>query len=743
MEAFKSWSGLHGRTDINTSCTEDEEDIYNESSKGRSSVILMLKEKLVLALEKSQGNIKPCQSLIEELAYIDEPLRVKCANGVVLDFISKNSNLQEKSKVNVISAGVDVLVKYGVNLLKTNKHPSWRAINMYNSTFAHKVMPLQGYDEVLASIGYAGRNRTSYHFPDSCETVNLKRVSEVTADLLVLQREFSQYFNQTHVNGERFLNNFLNSDKTSRSTDLDITRYLDQVGLDDPNKKSCFICGEENISVHCITCSECFCDECDSRYHRTSIRSSHDRKKIGPFNINSSQGGFVISLESSPEDAIERIEMSIVHESKKKELIRRVLMSKENIKKAAMDTFFYLRYEEQHGLKDCMEAVKSSGGNLARAKNFFKDCAICFETFAMSQLIGTPFCQCHICTECFTKYFTILSQTTQCMYKFACPSCNEPNLEASSDEEFQDYFALLGMVLQHHLNPVDFELYQEKLVTWGLIKDENFRWCANGCTSGFINERRDLKIQCTNCRKFQCFNCKKTWQEQHDGISCKEFERWKRDNDSEFQAQGLAAHLKENGINCPNCKMRYELAKGGCIHFKCAQCMHEFCCGCNLPFLKYPKCRKFPSCQGKGLHAHHPRNCLYHLRDQECDTLQKLLQANGVEYNIANVAATLLEEDGCPVKEQREGPDGLVDVTCGRELIAAARLCVTHYKEYLVSLINQSKIDPADILTADELGAALMRDGQNIPGKQVGEPDKAYRERLRQLLKTQIPLHSE
>ncbi|PIK62631.1 hypothetical protein BSL78_00423 [Apostichopus japonicus] len=520
-----------------------KEDIYNENSKGRSAVILILKEKLVMALEKSQGNIKPCQSLMEELAYIDEPLQVKCANGVVLDFISKNSNLQDKSKFKVISDGVDVLVKYGVSLLKPNKHPSWRAINMYNSTFVQKVMPLQGYDEVLASLGYAGRNRTSYHFPDSCETVNLHRVSEVTADLLVLQKEFSQYFNQTHVNGELFLNNFMKSDETSRSTDMDITRYPDQVGLDDPNKKSCFICGEENISVHCITCSECFCDECDSRYHRTSIRSSHDRKKIGPFNINSSQGGFVISLESSPEDAIERIEMSIVHESKKKELIRRVLMSKENMEKAAMDTFFYLRYEEQHGLKDCMEAVKSSGGNLARAKNFFKDCAICFETFAMSQ----------------------------------------------------------------------------------------------GCTSGFINERRDLKIQCTNCRKFQCFNCKKRLSQ---------------------------------------CKMRYELAKGGCIHFKCAQCMHEFCCGCNLPFLKYPNCRKFPGCQGKGLHAHHPRNCLYHLRDQECDTLQKLLQANGVEYNIANVAATLLEEDGCPVKEQREGPDGLVDVTCGRELIAAARLCV-------------------------------------------------------------------
>lgn len=55
---------------------------------------------------------------------------------------------------------------------------------------------------------------------------------------------------------------------------------------------------------------------------------------------------------------------------------------------------------------------------------------------------------------------------------------------------------------------------------------------------------------CLKFREILNFLCLfEQWQEQHDGISCKEFERWKRDNDSEFQAQGLAAHLKENGIS--------------------------------------------------------------------------------------------------------------------------------------------------------------------------------------------------
>lgn len=36
--------------------------------------------------------------------------------------------------------------------------------------------------------------------------------------------------------------------------------------------------------------------------------------------------------------------------------------------------------------------------------------------------------------------------------------------------------------------------------------------------------------------------------------------------------------------DCPSCKMRYALAKGGCMHFKCPQCGHEFCSGCCQPF---------------------------------------------------------------------------------------------------------------------------------------------------------------
>ena len=37
---------------------------------------------------------------------------------------------------------------------------------------------------------------------------------------------------------------------------------------------------------------------------------------------------------------------------------------------------------------------------------------------------------------------------------------------------------------------------------------------------------------------------------------------------------------------CPACKFKYALAKGGCMHFKCNQCPAEFCSGCGDLFKK-------------------------------------------------------------------------------------------------------------------------------------------------------------
>lgn len=66
--------------------------------------------------------------------------------------------------------------------------------------------------------------------------------------------------------------------------------------------------------------------------------------------------------------------------------------------------------------------------------------------------------------------------------------------------------------------------------------------------------------------------------------------------------------------------------RGGCMHFTCSQCKHEFCYGCNKPFKMGAKCGLSDYCAKLGLHSHHPRNCLFYLRDKDPAELQKLLK---------------------------------------------------------------------------------------------------------------------
>lgn len=56
-----------------------------------------------------------------------------------------------------------------------------------------------------------------------------------------------------------------------------------------------------------------------------------------------------------------------------------------------------------------------------------------------------------------------------------------------------------------------------------------------------------------------------------------------------------------------------------------------------------------------------------------------------------------------------------------------------HYKECLVELINQNRLDPAVLLEGPELRAELDRWKIPVPEKQPLESDKTYKERLRQV----------
>lgn len=109
------------------------------------------------------------------------------------------------------------------------------------------------------------------------------------------------------------------------------------------------------------------------------------------------------------------------------------------------------------------------------------------------------------------------------------------------------------------------------------------------------------------------------------------------------------------------------------MHFTCSQCKYEFCCGCGKRFVMGAKCGLSPYCAKLGLHAHHPRNCLFYLRDKEPAQLQQLLQEHGVEFKSTGPSDA---QRKCRVQLQKETPAGFVDAVCNTAVVDGhAGLC--------------------------------------------------------------------
>ncbi|XP_036592830.1 E3 ubiquitin-protein ligase RNF31 isoform X2 [Trichosurus vulpecula] len=389
-------------------------------------------------------------------------------------------------------------------------------------------------------------------------------------------------------------------------------------------------------------------------------------------------------------------------------------------------------------LVDVVEAVRHSPDRAFLRRLLAQECAVCSWVLPRNRMQALTSCECTICPECFRQHFTIALKEKH-ITDMVCPACGRPDL--TDETQLVSYFSTLDIQLRESLDPDAYALFHKKLTERVLMRDPKFLWCTQ-CSFGFIYEREQLEATCPQCHQTFCVRCKRQWEEQHRGRSCEDFQSWKRANDPEYQAQGLAMYLQENGIDCPKCKFSYALARGGCMHFHCTQCRHQFCSGCYSAFYAKNKCPD-PNCRvKKSLHGHHPRDCLFYLRDWDALRLQKLLQDNSITFNTEPPAGTRAAPGGgCRVMEQKEVPGGLKDEACGKETPTGyAGLCQAHYKEYLVSLINAHSLDPATLYEVEELETATERYLHVRPQPVAGEEASTYSTRLLQKLLEEVPL---
>ncbi|XP_049455334.1 E3 ubiquitin-protein ligase RNF31 isoform X1 [Epinephelus fuscoguttatus] len=384
-----------------------------------------------------------------------------------------------------------------------------------------------------------------------------------------------------------------------------------------------------------------------------------------------------------------------------------------------------------YSLEDVVQAVRESHDREFIKRVLAKECPICLSVFPHSKMQSLTSCQCSVCCGCFQQHFTIAVRDKH-IRDMVCPVCWEPDI--NDPEHLNSYFSTLDIQLRECLEPEVYELFHKKLTEQALIKDPKFLWCCH-CSYGFIYDGDQLKVTCFQCRNSFCAQCKKPWESQHAGLSCEQYQSWKRENDPEYQRQGLAGYLRDNGITCPNCRFQYALSKGGCMHFCCSQCRYQFCSGCNNPF--HTTCA-VDECSVSGLHAHHPRDCLFYLRDWEPSRLQGLLQNNGVAFNTEPPPGT--QTGLCGVIEQKDEGGQQPDSACGAQTQPGhAGLCEKHYREYLVSLINSHSIDPAPLYSSNELLLACRRYKVD-DSRRDGEDGFTYYSRLLEKLMEEVPL---
>ncbi|XP_073347595.1 E3 ubiquitin-protein ligase RNF31 isoform X2 [Pagrus major] len=379
---------------------------------------------------------------------------------------------------------------------------------------------------------------------------------------------------------------------------------------------------------------------------------------------------------------------------------------------------------------DVLEAVQLNQDFTSALKFLTHSCPICQEQVSFSK-------------TCFKTFFSSAIKEKS-IDQLVCPQCGRPEIRRQGGmEESMDYFNLLDTQIRHFLPPHLHELFQRKLRDRALQEMQNFRWCAH-CSFGMLHEADRLRMDCPSCKKSTCCQCRSPWSPQHQGLSCQQFRRWQQQNQPDQNSSTL---LRYNSIECPQCQCVFSLSKGGCLHFTCSQCQHQFCGGCSRTFSPGSVCSFSADCRTKGLHAHHPRDCLYHLRDWSVPRLHLLLQYYRVSptwLEPANGSSPDTSQTGvCLVLELRDDSSRREE-PCGRPAAPENRgYCQVHYKERLVELINRRHGDPAVLFSPAEMTVELQRWNVAVPTRKPDEPEVLYAHRLLMTLTNRVPLRKQ
>ncbi|XP_056368656.1 E3 ubiquitin-protein ligase RNF31 isoform X3 [Oenanthe melanoleuca] len=699
--------------------------------------------------------------------------------------------------LDALRTALNILEKYGRNLLSPRPPRHWRAVRFGNPVFRSTVGAIQGGRDVLKLLGYTEESGEGLSFPPPPQRPHPPRVATVTADVLVLRAELDLLQANQHPNPQFFTQILLGQGEAAESqglppeslgpapfseipefsdpsSDLDtqIRHFRSRLGgvlkaLLDPTPNGggaslgplslaeaawawlegegrldharCALIGRRKQQLRLLSSlgfPAPVSSQALQRHHGCHWGALRElqRLRLHPFHLRHFQG-------VEPGLDFNRTELQA--------LVRQILASLPVASWGRALLVATLGRELGLGvvphpskeplLVELVEAVGSCADRAALRRRLRCECAVCGWGLPRQLMQWLPGCSCPLCPECFRLHFTV-GVRERGVGALGCPSCGRPDLRDEAERLW--YWSTLEPQLRQCLDPDTFGLVTRKLTELELLKDPQFLWCPH-CSFGFIFEAERGPAQCPQCHKQCCPRCQLPWDPRHSSLSCTDFGSWLRSRETPGPSQGLGAFLGEMGIECPQCGQCFALARGGCLHFQCSQCQHQFCAGCGVQFHQPGSCPS-PQCHLRGsLHGHHPRDCLFYLRDWAPDRLQQLLTAANVAFETEPPPEAPSNPTGqCPVQEQKELGATLRDENCGRETAPGqAGLCRGHYTEYLVSLINRHGLDPAPLYTPAELRAAAQR--HLAAGRshcRPGESEAEHLLRLRRMLGEEAPI---
>ncbi|EDV29037.1 uncharacterized protein TRIADDRAFT_52519 [Trichoplax adhaerens] len=536
-------------------------------------------------------------------------------------------NQHQNNFLNIMIVAMYFLSKYASNLLNAGDNTIWRTIHLSNKVFQEKVYPMHGATQILSFMGYTESTSGSMKFPSNVLLPDYSKVAKILMDLIVGMVELKQLVD--------YPNPDLLTNQTKSKESVSANKSKEGVPNESHQNSSVTQKNQSVASTQCL-----------SKPPVLATAQSIQDKLI----MEKLRAAFVDLLHMD-----ERIDVGL-----------------------KLINFGYSDEIAITAAKSCTD-IQSALDFLDR------QCVICFDTFPANEVLNFSVCRHEFCKDCLSKFIESTVKENSIL-KLNCPVCQMPDLSMASGEYFSVVDQMVrNLVKDGYLAKEIYELYDMKLRDYNLHQDPLFLWCPH-CSNGFERDPfSPLKVQCNLCLKFTCYKCRIKWNKLHDDVNCEDYRKRLSEKKNEEELLSILNDLEKTGLQCPSCNCKFEHAKGGCMHMTCSNCTFQFCCGCEHQFYENSKSCQFLNCRIDGLHAHHPRNCLYYLRDWSVDRLQKLLRENNKEFDTSMPS----DHDGrCHIIELKEKEDSATIETeereCNREAPVGYRgVCMKHFKEYL------------------------------------------------------------